>query len=876
MLSQEFDTLSSNDVFSKIISPEVLENLNPAFPFREYQVEAISRLSHYLNGYKWRVRPTHLLFHLATGSGKTLVMAASILHLYKLGYRNFLFFVNSANVLEKTKDNFLNSLSPKYQFAPRITIDNNEVKIVSVDNFESANSDSINILFSTIQGLHTRLNQPGENQITFEDFINQKIVLLSDEAHHINALTKSNLPAEEVTDLRTWETTINKIFRSSPHNILLEFTATIGMDHPSIKSKYDNKILLEYTLKQFRQDGYSKEVQVLQTDLEPIERTLQAVIVSQFRRKVAGAHRIALKPVLLLKSRTIEDSKEFEATFHSTIRNLKVEDLSKLNSHTAPEIVKKAFQYLETKNISLDNLVSEIKEEFGEDRCISVNSKNDSIEKQITVNNLESNELRVVFTVNMLNEGWDVLNLYDIVRLYNTRDARGGNPGPTTIAEAQLIGRGARYFPFLNGDGSDRFKRKFDRDISNEMRVLEELYYHSENNPRYIQELHKALVTSGIVADEAKEVHVAVKEGIKTSDFWKNGVIFLNKRVKNDFGGIFGFSNANIPTRYKVVLRTGFSETTTALDEESNQRATNAVVSKSYHVTGFQPHVIRKAITKNPFFEFQNLKTYFPHLTSISEFISSSQYLGEIVAEVQGRRERVDALTRDDELYIALEVLRGIEAHLKSDTAEFVGTKMFYATAVSLKIKDKTLRIAVSDSGDQEYGIGMSQAKHFELRLDLKNEDWFIYDENYGTYEEKALIKFVYSQLEHLKTSYQQIYLLRNEKLFQIYRFSDGAAVEPDFVLFLKKKEDDRIIGYQLFIEPKGQHLLLEDQWKEDFLKEIQSEFKVDLLLQNTEYLLFGLPFFNEGDEIQKQEFEQTFSDITTGGTHDIRIPVNL
>ncbi len=38
----------------------------------------------------------------------------------------------------------------------------------------------------------------------------------------------------------------------------------------------------------------------------------------------------------------------------------------------------------------------------------------------------KDNEFRAVFAVDMLNEGWDVLNLFDIVRLYDTRDSRSG------------------------------------------------------------------------------------------------------------------------------------------------------------------------------------------------------------------------------------------------------------------------------------------------------------------------------------------------------------------------------------------------------------------------------------------------------------------
>jgi type III restriction enzyme len=57
---------------------------------------------------------------MATGSGKTLIMAGLILYLYEKGYRNFLFFVNATTIIEKTKDNFLNNLSIKYLFSQKI------------------------------------------------------------------------------------------------------------------------------------------------------------------------------------------------------------------------------------------------------------------------------------------------------------------------------------------------------------------------------------------------------------------------------------------------------------------------------------------------------------------------------------------------------------------------------------------------------------------------------------------------------------------------------------------------------------------------------------------------------------------------------------
>ncbi len=67
---------------------------------------------------------------MATGSGKTVIMAGLILYLYTKGYRNFIFFVDSTSIIEKTKHNFINSSSEKYLFNSSIMINNKEVFII--------------------------------------------------------------------------------------------------------------------------------------------------------------------------------------------------------------------------------------------------------------------------------------------------------------------------------------------------------------------------------------------------------------------------------------------------------------------------------------------------------------------------------------------------------------------------------------------------------------------------------------------------------------------------------------------------------------------------------------------------------------------------
>ena len=388
-------------------------NLNSNFDLRPYQNETFGRFLYYLGNDKLKQKPAQLLFHMATGSGKTLIMAGAIIYLYNQGYRNFLFFVNSTNIINKTRDNFLNPLSSKYLFSETISFGDKKVFVREVDNFQSVNEEGINIVFSTIQGLHSRLNTPRENSLTYDDFENKKIVLLSDEAHHINVDTKrGKLTKEEQDEIVSWEGTVNRIFRASPDNILLEFTATIDMTNPDIVSKYSDKIIFDYPLKQFRKDGYSKEVKVLQSDIPLIQRALQALILSQYRRKVFEKNKKSIKPVLLFKSKTIAESKEFFTEFINKIKTLKKSDITPIQKTNDPAL-KRCFEYFKANNITIENLIDELKNDFSEEKCIEVNSKEDSEEKQIAVNTLEDehNEYRAVFAVDKLNEGWDVLNL---------------------------------------------------------------------------------------------------------------------------------------------------------------------------------------------------------------------------------------------------------------------------------------------------------------------------------------------------------------------------------------------------------------------------------------------------------------------------------
>ncbi len=633
LLSEKISALvTSGEISIKL--PEVIgENIRAGFGKRTYQIEAFARFKYYIDKESPSEMPTQLLFHMATGSGKTLIMAGCILYLYEKGYRNFIFFVNSTNIIDKTRDNFLNPASSKYLFNTPISINGKQVSIREVQNFENSQTDNINIIFTTIQGLHTRLRNSRENAITYADLSDKNLVLISDEAHHINAETKKG-NAIFLEEAISWESTVNKILETNSENILLEFTATADLKHDEIRKKYTDKLIFDYSLRQFRLDGFSKEVKVLQTNTSEIERALVALVLSQYRRKLFEKYGQAIKPVILFKSKTIKESRHFFEVFEEAIAQLSSATIEKWSDNNEHPVLKKAFSYFSEQHVDLENLVLELKNDFAREKCIIVNSKDETEIHQIALNTLEDvgNEYRAIFAVDKLNEGWDVLNLFDIVRLYNTRDVQSGKVGKTTMSEAQLIGRGARYCPFKIREEQSAYTRKYDGNHDHELRICEELYYHSAYNPPYLEDLDTALKDIGIKAEENE---------IAFEDYQANPKNYIDSDKKKPLKNL---QTLNLPQL--IIYKTQATEVNKPVD---------AAMISTFTALGIP--VILKAISKLCFFQFSSLKNYFVQLQSISEFINSPEYLGNIKIRIEGINGNVDVINPEEKLKAAMYVL---------------------------------------------------------------------------------------------------------------------------------------------------------------------------------------------------------------------------
>lgn len=850
--------------------PDVIDkNLSKKIQIRDYQKDALKNFIYYYEG-KGNLRKNkqvHNLFHMATGSGKTVIMASLILYLFTKGYSKFIFFVNQSNLIEKTISNFIDPLSTKYLFNENLEYNGEKIRISKAKNFSKSSNDKneIEIVFTTIQKLHSDLNIPKENSLTYDDFENNDVVFLSDESHHINALTKSDSKNKKESNT-FWEHSINEAFKKNEKNVMLEFTATCDLKDSNIKDKYIDKIIFNYPLSNFRESGYTKDFQNFASNTDKWTRTLIALVVSEYRKYLFADLKVNVKPVVLLKSQTIKESEEFYKIFFNKLGQLSADEIIQLSNFKI-DILDKSIDYFKRKDKTLRSLVESIKLSFSEEKSIEVNSEKnlEDIKKQDLLNSLEdkNNNIRIIFAVDMLNEGWDVLNLFDIVRLYDTRQGGPkGEIGKYTIKEAQLIGRGARYCPFIiDNDSENKFIRKFDNDIENPNRILETMFFHSKNDSQYISELKKALIAVGLEPSNKIELEYKLKDEFKNTKFYKHGFVFSNTRIPKSRKNIYSIDEKlkNKHFQWKINENIGF------ISDMFNTASPNIIKTdyekKTISLKDINLNILLGAMLYFKVFKFDFLKQKYPNLKSVKEFITSSDYLGEIEVDIFYPKDK--AIKTIDYFNLSKHVFEEIAQSIANIEIEYEGTTEFKCKPLRDILKDKKITLS---SIDKNGGRGDSQnnCQNSKFKLDLKNSEWYVFEDNFGTNEEKLFLKFFD---EHIKPQLEQTnmkyYIVRNERVpeLAIYSFQNGNRFEPDFILFILKDENNI---RQNYIEPKGAHLIENDRWKEEFLTQINKEVPEIRSINNTKYnyKIIGLPFFSNDLEVKKEQIRKEITNF--------------
>ncbi len=773
------------------------------------------------------------MFEMATGSGKTLVMAGLILECYKQGYQNFIFFVNSTSILEKTKLNFIDSVSSKYLFSENININDENTEIKSINNLNESQTSAINIYFSTIQGLFSLFTKAKENAISIEDLKDQKLVFLADEAHHLNTETKKKLSDAEFSEKHNWESVVKLALEQNKDNLLLEFSATIP-DEKSVKDKYENLKVTTYTLKEFSEDKFCKNIYSLSYENKELEtRFLGACVSSLYKELLAQHHNIEnFKPCILFKSERIEDSKENQERFNAFLENLSPLDLENFFNHSRNAFFKDAKNFFDKQNYT-PNLSAFLQTKFQKSVQINTNNEKELEKSMLLLNSLEDrqNPKRVIFSVDKLNEGWDVLNLFDIVRLKNKASQKD------TTKDAQLIGRGARYYPFSYNDLKpsqiEFYQRKFD--LFNPLSALERLDYHAIYDSEFIAKLKKELQDSGLeFANEKQTIPLTPTKNLKC--YYASNTKNKNKNLFNkDYTDSVG---VKLQSLHVPLFAFGVREKKVDFKEENKGDKT---YFKTYTLDKIPLNYFLKALNlKN--LDFKTLKKAFKKHAFSNKVEFIERYVSSLKTNFHKNQKFDD---NKNLLKLAVYIIENLKDTL-------------------LKEQDKYDVSALELKEFETHNRSLSAS---ELEKDIPFYEWLLFKDmrKLDSDLERVFLDFINNHKEVLDKKFKEWCVLRNDRFTELKVFCNienspyyAQGFEPDFILFAQTHSDE-FLGFTCYMEAKGEHLEHSNAWKEEFLEMLEN---AALKSHNKKLDLKGLPFFTLKNSVVNSEFTTAFNQI--------------
>ncbi|MGL2838018.1 DEAD/DEAH box helicase family protein [Helicobacter pylori] len=797
---------------------------------RDYQKKAIYN---YLERRQSHPTQKHFMFEMATGSGKTLVMAGLILECCKQGYQNFIFFVNSTSILEKTKLNFTDSTSSKYLFSENININDENTEIKSINNLNESHNNAINIYFSTIQGLFSLFTKAKENAITLEDLKDQKLVFLADEAHHLNTETKKKLNDSEASEKRNWESVVKLALEQNKDNLLLEFSATIP-NEKSVKEKYENLKVVTYTLKQFSEDKFCKNIYSLSYENKELEtRFLGACVSSLYKELLAQHHNIEnFKPCILFKSERIEDSKANQERFNAFLENLSPLDLENFFHYSRNAFFKDAKNFFDERNYT-PNLVAFLQTKFKKSTQINTNNEKELEKGMLLLNSLEDrdNPKRVIFSVDKLNEGWDVLNLFDIVRLKNKASQKD------TTKDAQLIGRGARYYPFSYNDFKpsriEFYQRKFD--FSNPLSALERLDYHAVYDSEFIAKLKEELRELGLGFIEKEKTTIPLTPTKRFKCYYASNT---KDKKKNLF-------NKDYTDSVKVKLQ---SLHVPLFAFDVREKKVDFKEENKGDTTYYIPHTLDK-IPLNYFLKALNLKNLdFKTLKKAFKKHAFNNKVGFIEQYISHLKTNFHKNQKFDDNKTLLKLAVYIIENLK-DTL--------------LKEQDK---YEVSALELKEFETHNKSLSASEWEKDIPFYEWLLFKDmrKLDSDLERKFLVFINDNKEVLDKKFKEWCVLRNDHFAELKVFCNienspyyAQGFEPDFILFAQTHSDE-FLGFTCYMEAKGEHLEPSNAWKKEFLETLEN---ATLKSHNKKLNLKGLPFFTL-HSVVNGEFATAFNQI--------------
>ena len=453
-----------------------------------------------------------------------------------------------------------------------------------------------------------------------------------------------------------------------------------------------------------------------------------------------------------------------------------------------------------------------------------------------------------------LNEGWDVLNLFDIVRLGS---AVVKNSSKTTTKEAQLIGRGARYYPF--GKGEERYKRKYDDKQFSELTMLERLSYHALNDVEYIQKIRNELKEQGLM-DKDKGI-TELKPSQKAKSITDKNEIFYvsNEKIFLDKISLFNKENFKISLESIKIPYIGHkisnNEEKFDLVEEINtnsQKVFKIGDKIEYKIFAKAMNILQIDINK--------LKIYDESLKSKVEFYSD--IIAPLNLKFNKNQDFTDPKIR---LEIAKYILNCYKDELNTESKNFEITEFKAQKLASIGSRKIVKNVEYNENNEPIF-----------KNIENSPYEWLYYDKfSTDSNLEREFLDFIEANKEKIDKNFSEWIIMRNEG-FEEFKIYDnrvglptyGEGFEPDFIFFGKPKEHTSTdhLSTQIIIESKGDVYYQKDKWKEDFMGILNKKvFKATKDFNRQIGLkVYALPFFldENKDKNKNKEFKIQFNEF--------------
>ena len=529
-MPQSFYNLVSQDQRYKIAvgssSPKTIENYDKTqhllkFALRPYQIEALSAFQlFWKDGFDSRSLKEKTLqeakndeekivqwhkvgFEMATGSGKTLLMGATILDLWHRGYKDFLILTPNTILFDKIIENFTpravkSIFGDGWNLTYNLVTGNSyrdktcsweEDKDISFyvfnmqkfyDKSASAQKDGEDTMRGTPyvrRPLEESLwrDKSGENTISFVEFLRERRpVIISDEAHHYQQ-----------------KKTTEAILELLP-SAVLEFTAT-SLEKGGEGESFGQNNLYKYPMQRYINEGYGKRIFAVGCGTSD-EKVTDEVSDSDKQKLVWGmlihllkwesltsVNAPVKKAMLLTKARSIKHADAIDVYLKNWPDSVsgEVDEVLEQVNREGTDIAKIVRQYTPKNKTELVKKLSAVARSV-----FTIHSENKSDDEIWTdYQSLDDNKAEIVNQVRIFSEGVDYDNFYTIVVLGDTVEKVG-------LAAAQLIGRGLRLY---------KEKREFDilgHELKEQSEILHIICERGRRFDKIVEEIRENLELS--------------------------------------------------------------------------------------------------------------------------------------------------------------------------------------------------------------------------------------------------------------------------------------------------------------------------------------------------------------------------------------------